>query len=68
MMKTLTSWFVLASLAGSFLVRTVATLANATFITLTSQPGDFVGAGTNQIFTGMYVRDAPVGSIAVPRS
>jgi hypothetical protein len=45
----------------------VATLANATFITLTRQPGDFVGAGTNQIFTVMYVSYAPVGSIAVLR-
>jgi hypothetical protein len=67
-MKTLTSWFVLASLAGYFVVLTVTTLANATFITLTSQPGDFVDAGTNQIFTGMYVSYAPVGSIAVLRS
>jgi hypothetical protein len=67
-MKTLTSWFALASLAGSFVVLAVATLANATFITLTRQPGDFVGAGTNQIFTVMYVSYAPVGSIAVLRS
>jgi len=64
-MRTLTCWFVRASLAGYLVVLTVATLANATFITLTSQPRDFVGAGTNQIFTGMDVRYAPVGSIAV---
>ena len=50
-MKTLTSWFVLASRAGSFVELTVATLANAISITLASQPGDFVSAGTNQIFT-----------------
>jgi len=64
-MRTLTGWFVLASLAGYLVVLIVARLANATFITLTSQPDDFVGAGANQIFTGMYVRYAPVGSIAV---
>ena len=68
MMKTLTSRSVLASLAGSFVVCPVATLASATSIMLTSQPGDFVGTGTNQIFTRMYVRDAPVGAIAVLRS
>ena len=64
-MRTLTCWFVLASLAGYLVVLTVATLANATFITVASQSGDFVGASTNQIFTGMDVRYAPVGSIAV---
>jgi hypothetical protein len=39
-----------------------------TVISLTSQLSDFVGAGTIQIFTGMYVRYSPVGSIAVLRS
>jgi len=61
--KTLTSWFVVASFAGYFGALTVATLASATFIA-----GEFVGAGTDQIFTGMYVRYSPVGSIAVLRS
>lgn len=37
-METLTSRFVLASLARYFVVRTAATLANATSITLTGQP------------------------------
>lgn len=68
MMKTLTSAFVLPSLAGYFGALAVATLANANFITLTSDPGDFVDAGTSQIFTGMNVRYAPVGSTVVLRS
>ena len=68
MMKTLTSSFFLPSLAGYFGAPAVVTLANANVITLTSEPGDFVDAGTNQIFTGMNVRYAPVGSIVVLRS
>ncbi len=51
------SLFVLApSTPGYFGALTVETLASANSITLTRQRGEFVGAGTDQIFTGMYVR------------